>query len=61
MHVYLGDVAGLVSDHHHTAGINKANPNLPGGEFSLQFVENATSVKHNKVKHTKTRCAFIRF
>lgn len=38
---------------------NKASPNLfVGGRSCLQFVKNATSVKHHKVKRNKTMRAF---
>lgn len=49
---YLRDIAGSMPDQH-----NKVNYNLfAGGGFWLQFVKN-TSVKHNKVKCDKIRCA----
>lgn len=54
MHAYLGDIVGSFPDQH-----NKASPNLfVGGRSLLQFVKNATSVKHNKVKRNKTTRAF---
>lgn len=50
----LRDTAGLVLHHHNIEYYNKARHNVfVGGESCLRFVKNATSVKPNKVKHTK--------
>lgn len=54
MHACLGEIVGSFPDQH-----DKASPNLfVGGRSCLQFVKNAASVKHNKVKRNKARRAF---
>ena len=50
---YLGDTVGSVPDHY-----NKASRNLfAGREFCLEFVKNATTVKHSKAQYNKMRYA----
>lgn len=52
---YLGDIVRSVTDHHNTASHNI----FADGASCHQFVKNATSLKGNKVKHNKMRCACI--
>lgn len=63
LQTYLRDIAGLVPDHCKKAQYcNRASLNIFAGKVSyLQFIKNATPVKHREAKLNKMRYVCILF